>query len=192
VNADNVRDADQQHDTEQMEHGPDSHGRRHNHERGRRWHERVRRYMEGEGGEHWFFGSRRFAAWCFPEGIGRANPFVGLMLSKGGGVLPLIVMHMIAQGHRYGNDIMREIGERTRGTWAANPGAVYPLLRLLERQGLVTAEWEDVTKRTRRMYQLTEAGRQEYVTLKDLVEPGLHEAVQIMMELFAELYPEQS
>jgi len=114
-----------------------------------------------------------------------------MMLSKGGGVLPLLVLHLIAQGHCYGNEIMREIAERSKGTWAGNPGAVYPLLRLLERQGLVIGEWEDNTKRTRRMYQLTEAGLQEYATLKELVQPGLREAIEVMRALFSELYAEQ-
>jgi len=113
---------------------------------------------------------------------------VGMMLSKGGGVLPLLVLHLLAQGRGYGNRIMRDIAQWTRGTWASNPGAVYPLLRLLERQGLVRAEWEDSTRRTRRIYSLTESGQQEYLALKDLMRPALREAVLVMQGLYDEVY----
>jgi len=103
-------------------------------------------------------------------------------------VLPLLVLHLLAQGRGYGNRIMRKIAQWTSGTWASNPGAVYPLLRLLERQGLVRAEWEDSTRRTRRLYSLTEAGQQEYLALKDLMRPALREAVLVMQGLYEELY----
>ncbi len=181
-------------------HAGDKHGSRcngearechhHRSERARMWREQVRRFLELEGHEHWFFGGRRFLAWWAPGGPPSVNPFVGLMLSKGGGILPLLVLHLLSEGHRYGNDIMRRIEAHTMGTWAGNPGAIYPLLRLLERQGLLKGEWQDQTKRTRRIYQLTKAGREEHATLKELLKPGLQEAVEVMQALFDELYGE--
>jgi PadR family transcriptional regulator PadR len=152
------------------------------------WRQHIRDMMEREPCEHWFFRGRRFMGWW--AGPARINPLVGLLLSKGGGILPVLVLHTLAQGPRYGNDIMREIQLRSKGTWASNPGAVYPLLRMLEHQGLVTGVWEDETKRTRRVYQLTEEGRKEYVYLKDLMRPGLREAMDVMRALFEELYAE--
>jgi DNA-binding PadR family transcriptional regulator len=118
------------------------------------------------------------------------NPFVGLVLSKGGGLLPLYVLHLLSRQPRYGNDIMRELEERSRGTWASNPGAIYPLLRLLERHGLLRGEWEDADKRTRRIYQLTEKGRREYEELKEMMQYGLQEALAVLQKLYDELYPE--
>jgi len=159
-------------------------------ERGRAWRELLREYMAHEPRGHWFFGGRRFTAWWGgPRGV---NPLVGLMLSKGGGLLPLLVLHLLSQGPRYGNDIMREIETRSRGTWASNPGAIYPLLRVLEHQGLLSGAWEDPTKRTRRTYQLTDEGRKEYVHLKELMKPGLHEALDVMRALFDDLYAQDA
>ena len=89
------------------------------------------------------------------------NPFVAIVMSKGGGLLSLYVLHLLAEKPRYGNDIMREIEERTRGRWGANPGAIYPMLTLMEERGLVEGAWEDPQKRTRRIYSLTIAGREE-------------------------------
>jgi PadR family transcriptional regulator PadR len=164
------------------------HGVRDFTERHTLWREHVRELMEQEPGQHWFFGGRRFMGWW--AGPGRINPLVGLMLSKGGGVLPVLVLHLLAQRPRYGNDIMREIQTRSKGTWASNPGAIYPLMRLLEHHGLVSGEWEDEIKRTRRVYRLTEEGKQEYAHLKELMKPGLREAVEVMRGVFEELYAE--
>ena len=159
-------------------------------ERHSMWREHVREVMEQEPGEHWFFRGRRFTGWW--AGPGRINPLVGLMLSRGGGVLPVLVLHLLAQRPRYGNDIMREIQTRSKGTWASNPGAIYPLLRLLEHQGLVSGEWEDAVKRTRHVYRLTEEGTQEYAHLRELMKPELREAVEVMRGLFEELYAEDA
>jgi PadR family transcriptional regulator PadR len=159
-------------------------------ERHRMWRKRVREIIEQEPEKHWLFRGRRFAGWW--AGPGRINPLVGLVLSRGGGVLPLLVLHLLAQHPRYGNDIMREIQTRSRGTWASNPGAIYPLLRQLERQGLVSGEWEDEVKRTRRIYQLTDEGQREYAHLKELMQPELREAVEVMRRLLEELYAENT
>jgi hypothetical protein len=84
--------------------------------------------------EHWIFGGRRFSPWH--QGMDSFNPFVASLLSKGGGLLPLYVLHLVAQQPRYGNEIMDLLAERTNGQWVSNPGAIYPLLALLEREGL--------------------------------------------------------
>jgi DNA-binding PadR family transcriptional regulator len=150
----------------------------------------VRRCLGHAPQAHWFFGGRRFMGWWAGHGSRYANPLVALILSKGGGLLPLYVLHLVAQGPHYGNDIMRELEQRSRGTWASNPGAIYPLLRFLERAGLLQGEWEDPTKRTRRMYSLTGTGREEYARVKELMEPGLREALQVMQGLYEARYAE--
>ena len=72
--------------------------------------------------EHWIFGGRRFSPWH--QGMDSFNPFVASLLSKGGGLLPLYVLHLVAQKPRYGNEIMDLLAERTNGQWVSNPGAI--------------------------------------------------------------------
>jgi DNA-binding PadR family transcriptional regulator len=137
---------------------------------------------------HWLFGGRRYrmwfsGAWGAP---GQFNPFVGAAMSKGSGLLALYVLHLLAQAPRYGNDIMRQIEERTGGRWAANPGAIYPLLDSMEESGLLTGVWEDERKRTRRVYSLTLAGRDELQRIKDVIRPLLREAIEVLSDLYAE------
>lgn len=139
--------------------------------------------------KHWLFGGRRFRPWVSggwgPPG--HFNPFVAGVLTKGGGLLSLYVLHLLAEKPRYGNDIMGEIEERTGGRWGSNPGAVYPLLAAMEERGLVEGSWEDPQKRTRRIYALTSAGRQELARLKEVMRPKLEEAIDILRDLHQDL-----
>jgi PadR family transcriptional regulator PadR len=139
--------------------------------------------------KHWLFSGRRFKPWLSgswgPPGL--FNPFVAMVLSKGGGLLSLYVLHLLAEKPRYGNDIMREIEERTQGRWGSNPGAIYPLLTVMEERGLVEGAWEDPQKRTRRIYSLTPAGHQELERLKEVMRPKLEEAIRILRDLCQDL-----
>lgn len=135
--------------------------------------------------DHWALGGRRFSPWH--QGIDSFNPFVASALSKGGGLLPLLVLVFLGQQPRYGNELMDLLAEQTGGNWLANPGAVYPLMTMLEQQGLVEGEWPDPRKRTVRIYRLTAAGQQEMERLKAIVRPKLEEAVAVLGRLAQEL-----
>lgn len=66
------------------------------------------------------------------------------------------VLLAIRAGHRYGFDVVDATGLPT--------GTVYPLLRRLERRGVLTGAWEDEERAraeqrpTRRYYRLTATG----------------------------------
>ena len=71
----------------------------------------------------------------------------------------LFVLQAIAQGHRFGFDIMEVTGLPS--------GTIYPALRRLEALELVTSGWENDAKARRdgrprrRYYELTPAGRRQ-------------------------------
>jgi PadR family transcriptional regulator PadR len=157
-------------------------------EMARAWREHLRDFLGQPPEDHWFFGGRRFkgSPWG-PQGF---NPIVGMVLSKGGGLLPLLVLHLLSRQARYGNEIMNEIEVRTEGRWSANPGAIYPLLDMLEQQGLVESEWESPAKRTRRFYRLTETGHTELTQLKEVMRPKLEEIIIVLGKLLSDLYEE--
>ena len=135
--------------------------------------------------DHWAFSGRRFNPWR--QGKDEFNPFVASLLSKGGGLLPIYVLHLLSQQPRYGNEVMERITERTGGQWVATPGAIYPLMTMLEEQGLIEGEWEDPCKRTVRIYRLTQAGEQELARLIAVVLPKLEQAVTVMQGLADDL-----
>ena len=76
-----------------------------------------------------------------------------------------LVLHALANGVRHGFDVIEATGLPS--------GTVYPILRRLEREALVTAAWEDATiahdeqRPPRRYYELTTAGKAVLATASD-------------------------
>lgn len=154
------------------------------------WHGHWRDQWQKQFGKdwhgHWVFGGRRFRHWA--AGGEETNPFVAAILSRGGGLLALYVLHLLSEQPRHGNEVMRQIEQRTMGSWASNPGAIYPLLSSMEANGLVQSRWEDPDKRTRRIYQITDEGRKELDRLHRVLRPKLMEAIEVMHDLYDDLY----
>ena len=65
------------------------------------------------------------------------------------------VLALLAEKPMHGYQIIREIEERSGGSWKPSPGSVYPTLQLLADEGLISAEESD----GRKTYSLTEEGR---------------------------------
>jgi PadR family transcriptional regulator PadR len=149
------------------------------------WREFFHQYTGEWPEQHWAFGGRRFQPWH--KGDVNFNPFVANLFSQGGGLLPLIVLHLLREKPRYGNELMSLISEKTSGQWAANPGAIYPLMGELEDRGLVEGQWEDPRKRTIRIYHLTEKGKREMERVKAIVRPKLDEAIDALQTIVNDL-----
>ncbi|MFL5894847.1 MAG: PadR family transcriptional regulator [Thermoleophilaceae bacterium] len=115
-----------------------------------------------------------------------ADPITGELRRRD--LLPLLVLHYIAQGPCYGNQLMERIAGLTEGVLQVNPNTMYPLLRDLEARGLIGGKWEHPEKRSRRYYSLTKAGRAEYETLLEDVLPFLGALARSLEEIFAEIY----
>jgi PadR family transcriptional regulator, regulatory protein PadR len=114
------------------------------------------------------------------------DPFTGELRRRE--VLPLLVLHLIAQGPSYGNQLIERIGELTAGVLSVNPNTMYPLLRQLEGRGLIAGEWEHPERRTRRYYSLTADGRGEYERLVEEVRPFLDSVKSSIDQIVDEVY----
>ena len=74
------------------------------------------------------------------------------------GVVELMILRLLDAETLYGYAIVRELKER--GGLVAGEGTVYPVLRRLESDGLVSAAWSDEGPAgPRKYYHITEAGR---------------------------------
>ncbi|MFF5080639.1 PadR family transcriptional regulator [Actinoplanes sp. CA-054009] len=74
------------------------------------------------------------------------------------GTLEFCVLAMVEFEDRYGNEIVRRLGEEPN--LAAGEGTIYPLLSRLRRSGWLESKWvESPTGPPRRYYGLTMAGR---------------------------------
>jgi len=113
-------------------------------------------------------------------GSGSANPLVGEL--RRSGLITGLVLHYVAVEPCYGNQLMERIVALTSGAVAVNPNTMYPLLRTLEAQGLITGEWEHADRRSRRFYRITAAGEDERRRLAARLAPDL-DAISSTIEL---------
>lgn len=86
---------------------------------------------------------------------GQFEQKVGGATRMGRGDVRTAVLALLAEQPMHGYQIIREIDERSGGSWKPSPGSVYPTLQLLTDEGLITAQESD----GRKTYSLTEAGR---------------------------------
>ena len=74
------------------------------------------------------------------------------------GTLEYCVLALLAEGERYGFDLVRELGEVDG--MVTSEGTLYPLLGRLRRDGLVETTWrESPAGPPRRYYDITRTGR---------------------------------
>ena len=77
------------------------------------------------------------------------------------GALPLAVLAQLKEEH-YGYSLRKQLGQLGL---EIDEGTLYPLVRRLESQGLLTSEWRDDDKRKKRYYRLSALGEQVLETL---------------------------
>ncbi|WP_142064530.1 PadR family transcriptional regulator [Pseudarthrobacter sp. B4EP4b] len=75
----------------------------------------------------------------------------------GKGEVRAAVLALLAERPMHGYQIIREIEERSGGSWKPSAGSVYPTLQLLADEGVISVEESN----GRKIYSLTEAGREE-------------------------------
>ena len=74
----------------------------------------------------------------------------------------LLVLHVLAQGASHGYAIARAVETGSDAALRMGEGTLYPVLRTLEQDGLVTSEWEAVESGpARKVYRITARGRAE-------------------------------
>lgn len=71
------------------------------------------------------------------------------------GALRLVVLGLIGEAPRHGYDIIKGLKATFQGAYSPSPGAIYPMLQLLEEAGLVTSE----SRGLKRLYTITAGGR---------------------------------
>lgn len=79
------------------------------------------------------------------------------------GTLVLLVLSQL-QSNEYGYSLVQKLEEKEVPIEA---GTLYPLLRRLEKQGLLISEWDTSESRPRKFYTLSEEGKEVYKQLKN-------------------------
>ncbi len=82
------------------------------------------------------------------------DPFSGLRSELRRGVLVLAVLSRLRQEH-YGYSLRRELADCGLNI---EESTLYPLIRRLEKQGLLASEWREEGGRRKRFYRLSHGG----------------------------------
>ncbi|MCT7375259.1 PadR family transcriptional regulator [Chelativorans salis] len=82
------------------------------------------------------------------------------------GALRLVVLGLIAEEPRHGYDIIKALEARFQGAYSPSPGAIYPMLQMLEEADLVSSE----TEGNKRLFTITKQGRAFLDQHKDELE----------------------
>jgi len=108
-----------------------------------------------------------------------ANLFENLKLELRRGCLIVAVLAQLKQEH-YGYTLRKALDDLGL---AIDEGTLYPLLRRLEIQGLLSSEWREENKRNKRFYRLSAQGElilkqllDEWQTINKSLERILQEA----------------
>lgn len=86
-----------------------------------------------------------------------------------------------------GYEIMQRIDEKTEGAWRPGPGTIYPLLKTLVKERLVTSS-EKVSRTSRVLYTITPSAKREVEAMyAGMASFGRKE--KVMMRLLGDLMP---
>jgi len=92
-----------------------------------------------------------------PFGRHRGGPFGGRRGSRmfDAGALRLVVLGLIADEPRHGYDIIKALESRFQGAYSPSPGAIYPMLQMLEEADLVSSQ----ANGNKRLFTITTEGQ---------------------------------
>jgi DNA-binding PadR family transcriptional regulator len=117
------------------------------------------------------------------EGIGDSNlRFQGAPR----GLLHFYALLSIARKPMRGYDLMKEIEAKTEGAWRPGPGAVYPVLQKLAKQGYIAARKKSEDGPTHVLYEITPSGLRNIADAKKMMGSST-QRLSVMSSLFIDL-----
>ena len=84
------------------------------------------------------------------------NGTIKMSLSK------FFILCVLNRQSRHGYDIAKAVADTTQGCCSPTPGSLYPVLKEFESGGYVTVEHQVVGGRQRKVYAITERGREAF------------------------------
>ena len=96
------------------------------------------------------------------------------------GMLPLYILMLLKNTSLHGTVIMKSIFEMSGHSWKPSPGSVYPVLRRLEKEGLIAGRWRRSQGAPQRVYRLTDAGHEAVPKLRTKLLAQLKQARELI------------
>jgi DNA-binding PadR family transcriptional regulator len=98
------------------------------------------------------------------------------------GMLPAYLLYLMRSKPLHGTDMIKSLAHMSHGVWKPSPGSVYPVLRRLEKEGVITGRWQRGQAAPKRVYRLTEKGRADLPKLQARLLAELRAARHIIDE----------
>ena len=111
----------------------------------------------------------------FRGGFGRGGMAFRTGRKLGAADLQLMILALLAERPSHGYELIKAVEERSGGFYVPSPGVIYPALTYLEEIGHVTVEPEG----TKKLYHITESGRQYLEQNRSSVDAMLSELARI-------------
>lgn len=74
-----------------------------------------------------------------------------------------VILALLLSGETYGYQILKRVRQLSGGKMKWSSAMLYPVLRRMEKEGLIRSEWRvSAEKRMRKYYMLTDRGRKEF------------------------------
>ena len=102
------------------------------------------------------------------------------------GLLHFYALLSVARKPMRGYDLMKEIETKTEGAWHPGPGAVYPVLQKLVKQGFIRAQKKAGSPPPHVLYEITPAGLENIANAKKMMKSST-ERLNLMTQLFIDL-----
>jgi PadR family transcriptional regulator PadR len=103
-------------------------------------------------------------------------------------IFPALLLHLLQEQPDHGYGLMQRIDRLCGDLIAVNTNKIYPLLRRLEERGFVSASWDHPTKRSRRIYAITDNGVDRLERIKGAMDPYLRTIEGAVSRLRRALY----
>lgn len=115
---------------------------------------------------------------CYYIPMSRNDDTTEWMTQARRGLLELCILTLVGQVAQYGYELLTVLGRWPQ--LAVSEGTLYPLLRRLEKEGVISAQWrESVAGPPRKYYALTATGAQR----RDALAAEWSQLMQAMTEL---------
>jgi len=73
------------------------------------------------------------------------------------GILSIYILHSIKKKPKTGYDLIAEIKDKTEGTWDPSKGTIYPILKHLEEDNLISVK--EIGLRSKKIFMITSEGK---------------------------------
>jgi len=134
-------------------------------------------------GRSWAFGFDPEAWWGW-GGPGTRRGRRGQWFESGD--MKYVILKLLRDKPMHGYEVMKALEEETHGCYKPSPGTVYPTLQWLEDEGLVKSG----TVNDKKVYTITDAGRQFLETHKGTVEDIFDRVTSAIDQLVNEPMPD--